>query len=52
MIDGACPNITPEKIECAKNGFIILVSLIAIPMLIASLRKDFIRWKARRDRRD
>jgi hypothetical protein len=47
MIDGACPNITPEKVECAKHGFLVLVTLaclLASPWAAMSLIRDFRKW--------
>ena len=52
MIDGGCPNITPERVELAKRGLftlITLASLIASPWAIKGLIKDFRKWRRRHE---
>lgn len=47
MIDGGCPNITPEKVELAKRSLFTLITiacLLASPWAIKGLIKDFRKW--------
>lgn len=48
MIDGGCPNITPEKVEVAKHGLLTLITLaclIASPWAVKGLYRDLQKWR-------